>query len=563
MNEYSSYYYIYIMDTTNIRKKRPRHSKKETPSHHDEDDAVERALTASLFGNTPSAALLPPADPAPFTFELDRVGEPSLAIQKNLDEDSEKFHDHPPTSHESKTSAWVDEDDDEIEIGLLDQADRVRKLRTERSETNPLSGSVYQERLRQRFVDTTTSHITWAQTPEPSNVLPSDPSKENDTLEEGPSISTSLLAPTSLRPLRQGRIQMKRCPDVNRSDPSRAVVQVVRFHPAARDPDRPLVLTAGLDKTLRFFQCGEQQSEKVHGVHCKCPLHEFYFWIASLRCSHCFWFVLLTHARTVPNFPIYSASFLGSSGNVVVTGRRPFFYHFDTDSGKVDRHAKIPGREEKSWERSVASPDGRTLALLGNDGYILLYDVQQKSCRTTQHCKLNGSVRTVCFSPEGSELFASGSDGDVYRFDVRNSHRCVERFSNLDGTVTSSLAVARRTWAVGAESGVVNLYGADDEDRAERTPLKSILNLKTSVDALCYNFDGQLLAMSSRREKDALKLVHIASRTVFSNWPTSQTPLGYVWSLDFSPASRFLAIGNDQGKCLLYKILHYEDRNDA
>jgi U3 small nucleolar RNA-associated protein 18 len=46
---------------------------------------------------------------------------------------------------------------------------------------------------------------------------------------------------------------------------------------------------------------------------------------------------------------------------------------------------------------------------------------------------------------------------------------------------------------------------------------------------------------------------------VFSNWPTSKTPLKYVWSMDFSPKSRYMAIGNDHGKCLLYRLKHYWD----
>jgi U3 small nucleolar RNA-associated protein 18 len=83
------------------------------------------------------------------------------------------------------------------------------------------------------------------------------------------------------------------------------------------------------------------------------------------------------------------------------------------------------------------------------------------------------------------------------------------------------------------------------------------MNLKTSADLVRFNTDGQILALSSRRETSALKLLHVPSRTVFANWPTTKTPLGYVWSLDFSPSSKFLVLGNDQGKCLLYKLLHY------
>jgi U3 small nucleolar RNA-associated protein 18 len=85
------------------------------------------------------------------------------------------------------------------------------------------------------------------------------------------------------------------------------------------------------------------------------------------------------------------------------------------------------------------------------------------------------------------------------------------------------------------------------------------MNLHTSVDYMKFNPDGQILAMSSRREKDSLKLLHVPTQTVFSNWPTTKTPLSYVWSMDFSPASKYMAIGNDKGKCLLYKLSHYHD----
>jgi U3 small nucleolar RNA-associated protein 18 len=277
--------------------------------------------------------------------------------------------------------------------------------------------------------------------------------------------------------------------------------------------------------------------------------------------------------------PIYSASFLGaSSGKVVASGRRPFFYLYDTVAGKLDQVPKIVGRarQEKSLERCVASPDGRTIAFCGNDGYIILYDAHNK--RWITDLKVNGSVRAICFTPGGGEhhhVMASGSDGDVYRWDLRNSRRpCIERFSNQDGTITSCLAASSQQFAVGAESGVVNLYASHQAPgrgssgsgmsavlaSAGRTPVKSILNLHTSADMVRFNGDGQILAMSTRRERqnnNSLKLLHVPTATVFSNWPTSKTPLGYVWSMDFSPQSKFLAIGNDKGKCLLYRLNHY------
>lgn len=161
------------------------------------------------------------------------------------------------------------------------------------------------------------------------------------------------------------------------------------------------------------------------------------------------------------------------------------------------------------------------------------------------------------------------SSNTFRRWDIK-SRRCIERFANEDGTITSCLAASSTRLAVGAESGVVNLYSEHQSQfqstfyasslngMSSKTPLKSIMNLHTSNDALKFNGDGQILAFSSRREQHGLKLLHVPSQTVFSNWPTSKTPLRYVWSLDFSPQSKFLAIGNDKGKCLLYKLKHYD-----
>lgn len=232
-------------------------------------------------------------------------------------------------------------------------------------------------------------------------------------------------------------------------------------------------------------------------------------------------------------------------------------------AGKVDLVPSILGREERSWEKHCASPDGRLVAFVGNDGYVVLVDVHSKHSVGT--LKLNGSVRAITFTPDGSQILASGSDGDVYRWDV-HSRQCIERFANGDGTITSSLSASSTHLAVGAESGVVNLYSErqssllnDNYSYQAKTPLKSIMNLRTSADMVKFNTDGQILALSSQRETHGLKLMHVPSRTVFSNWPTSKTPLRYIWSMDFSPQSKFLAVGNDKGKCLLYKLTHYHN----
>jgi U3 small nucleolar RNA-associated protein 18 len=173
-------------------------------------------------------------------------------------------------------------------------------------------------------------------------------------------------------------------------------------------------------------------------------------------------------------------------GNVAVTGGRSFFYLYDSSADKSTMVPNILGRAEQSWERSVASPDGRTLALCGNDGYVVLFDMVCKC--GMMHFKLNGSVRALVFTPDGSEVMASGSDGDVYRWDLRSS-KCLERFANQDGTITSSSS------RVSSVPKVESIPSIDQKHAqlamATHAPVKSIMNLKTSADRVPFNTDGQ------------------------------------------------------------------------
>jgi U3 small nucleolar RNA-associated protein 18 len=60
-------------------------------------------------------------------------------------------------------------------------------------------------------------------------------------------------------------IRLERQPDANLMEPNKAAVQVVKFHPR----HSKVLFTAGLDKTLRFFQIDGKTNPKVHGIHCK------------------------------------------------------------------------------------------------------------------------------------------------------------------------------------------------------------------------------------------------------------------------------------------------------
>lgn len=106
----------------------------------------------------------------------------------------------------------------------------------------------------------------------------------------------------------------------------------------------------------------------------------------------------------------------------------------------------------------------------------------------------------------------------------------------------------------------MNIYDvASCTSKINPDPLKSIMNLTTAINNVSFHPSSMLMAMSSKIKKDSLKMVHVPTKRVFSNWPTDKTPLSYVQCLAFSPGGRYFSIGNDKGKALLYKLGHFEE----
>lgn len=257
------------------------------------DLAEERRLTALLFGGgevTATTVAGPQHDPEEdtFAFEIDRTGEESDG--NNLEAESSKHSTIVPTEAQA---AWVDDDDTKVEANLL-QTSRLRKLRKERAEDGILTGSELETRLRERFQTTTqlNARVEWARLDRNA----ADASSSGDEDEFISSSAPMLLGP-SQGSLPSNLIDMVRCRDVNESDPNKAAVQSVHFHPGS-NADRPLALTAGFDKTLRFFQVGADGSDKVHGIYCKscscdlpfdtCPDISHLLLSSKITYLHCF-----------------------------------------------------------------------------------------------------------------------------------------------------------------------------------------------------------------------------------------------------------------------------------
>lgn len=371
-------------DTREAKRKRSKVSTKRLQEEEQVDNEEEQ-LTQKLFGTNTGTSPTVGCDDG--ELEASAMGSSTVTPR-----------DIPASESHSIKSPWTDSDDCTIDASG-DSGRRIKKLRDSRNRDSNWNHTELESRLRKRYKETAhlSSKTQWANVNRESAPHDTDPS-----LGQVLSLSRATLASNFSR-LPSNVLDIVRLKDANESDPSPAVLKSVCFHPES-NPDEPLLMTAGLDKTLRFFTVNSSESTKVHGVHCKYSPHH-----STLCFQSCSYF-----CPAVPRMPIYKASFLPASGNVVATGRRSFFYIYDMAHGKVDFVPKVLGRDEKSWEDHYVSMDGKQIAFVGNDGYIVLLDAHHR--HVTGQLKINGSVRSIAFHQDGTNIFASGSDGEIYRY---------------------------------------------------------------------------------------------------------------------------------------------------
>lgn len=468
-------------------------------------------------------------------------------------------------------AAWHDDDDDAVGVDLA-AVSRTRKLRETEAE-EVVAGPDYVRRLRAQFAKRAAASQTehaWAQPRGAGGDADDGDDADGAHSETGgddlrPAVAGGLLqAPVALLP---GRLNVSRVRDANRAEPSKAVVQALGWHHGGG-----VMFTAGLDKTLRFFAVDGRRNPKVASAH-------------------------------FDDLPIASAAWTGDGAEVIVTGRRPFFYAYDVEAGAAQRVPRIPGVDDRSLESALVSPPWLAgpglIAILCAGGYVALLSSRTK--QVVGGVKTGaGTVRAAAWScapgnPSAPELLTTGDAGDVFRWDLRTM-ACSGRLADEGSTGGTALAATRdgTRWAVGSRMGVVNVYdaaavaaggpthlGASDAaalaasgavsvrslfagggaggTRGASAPLHTSLALTTGVDTLAFNDDGALLVMASKRVPDALRVLHVGAGTAFSNWPTARTPLHAVSTAAFSPHSGYLSVGNDRGRVLLYRLNHYAE----
>ncbi|KAJ4485241.1 WD40-repeat-containing domain protein [Lentinula aciculospora] len=499
-----------------------------------------------------------------------------------------------------RTPAWID-DSDPANVSLSSK--RLKKLRNAPDEET-LPGREYESRLRRQF-ERINPEPHWANKARKKKSH-SDDEAETDfnallTSTSGIRQSRSL----SSQVLASSTIDISRLRDANQSAQNSGCgdIKSLAFHPSERVP---VLCVGSSDRRVRMYNIDGHTSPLLQTLH-----------IPSLPLS----------SQT-------SVAFHPTGSQLLLTGSRPYYFVYDLQSGALrsseqSKHglwgtrfedpsatlqAPMPSRkrgrtrgvgvDENVAADSQSNPGapgmevtafepstGSMLAVAGRGGYVHLVDWKSGAGQVIGSLKCSnggGGVKGLWWASPSSERspeLATGSrecltvltgDSEVYLWDV-GERRCVRRWKDEGGFRGAGRVLTGNgkgsSWlAIGSNTGLVNVYGADSFTPASIStspssssswssispkPLKTIGNLTTPISTLRFNHDAQVLAMASKEKKDGMRLIHLPSLTSFSNWPTSSTPLGHVTAVDFSALSEYIAIGNTRGRVLLYHLKNF------
>ncbi|TIA85200.1 hypothetical protein E3P99_04050 [Wallemia hederae] len=412
-------------------------------------------------------------------------------------------------------AAWADDDDD-VEISLADNA-KLRKLRKEEGE-DVVGGDELESRLREKFKSINPTPAWAAQAKdkrkrkqrEQDSDADSDDSDADDLLN-----STGIGALTNRKTrLRAGELKVERLKDVVQTDEVKIVC--VQFHQIINN----LLLVAQSDRRLKVYNVEGSKSTLVQQIHLK-------------------------------DLPITTAAFNPTKPSIFIGGPRPFAYIFHLDTGAVHRF-KNP--DDNVTAHAKFNADGSMIAMKGKRGSVELLKWSNAACVPSGRVKMNKPIADIAWGRD-STLHTISDTAEISTWDA-SKRRCIRTWKDQDNFAPTRMSVSRdgAFISIGYKSGIVNVY-----DSTTLKLVKSLGNLTLSIDKLVFNSDSQLLASTSAERNDQLRLIHIPSFTVFQNWPTANTPLGKIQAIDFSTDGRWIVIGNQKGKLLLYHIRHYSD----
>ena len=377
--------------------------------------------------------------------------------------------------------------------------------------------------------------------------------------------------PHNKRKLRLGVIDIGRTKDVTGQGPS--AIDSLQFH-----PHYPLLLSSGPGSTIYLHHISP------HPPNPNPLLTSLHIKGTPLRTAAFCPYPIPQHGdpdyRTIDSTRIFFSS------------RRRYFHTWSLGTGVISKISRpLYGLSARSTQRTLESfklsPCGRYMGLIGSGrkGGGSINVISTTTMQWLCSCRIDsrGGVADFAWWGDGSGFAVVGKNGGVSEFEIAGA-RVIGQWVD-DGAFGSTVIAlggknARPSKgsgysgdsyvAIGSSSGIVNVYERRDwnlDVSATTTtdeglasiprnpkPVRSLSQLTTPISHLLFSTDGQMLVMASRWKKDALRLVHLPSCTVYRNWPTDQTPLGRISSVALGPGGGLLAVGNERGKIRLWEI---------
>ena len=249
--------------------------------------------------------------------------------------------------------------------------------------------------------------------------------------------------------------------------------------------------------------------------------------------------------------PRYCQCYTANGEYIIVGGKQGTFLTVDcrTQQAIVTR---IPD-EFGDIIRVFCSPDNKILAMISKKS-VHFYDVSNRDLLRT--IPTSDELRCGAFTDDSLFFIAAGKNGRGLLFECEN-FKAINRFQEPEMQYIHAISVSSSRVAIGTDAGVLHIFDFDELRKPYPKPIFSKMNLVTKVDSIQFNPTGELVVFASSDKKDSLKVLHLGSQKVFSNWPTQNTPLSYVRDIAFDSASRYLAIGNEKGRVTLWELSFY------
>ncbi len=210
-------------------------------------------------------------------------------------------------------------------------------------------------------------------------------------------------------------------------------------------------------------------------------------------------------------------------------------------------------------EKFKLSPCGRWMGIVGSarkgGGSINILDAQTLQWIAQARIESRGGVADFAWWSDGEGICIAGKNGEVSEWSVQE-RRILTRWTDEGAVGTTVIALGGKSenhelggdrWvSVGSSSGIVNIYDrrawtAKDGIPSTPRPTRVLDQLTTATSNLVFSPDGQLLALSSRWKRDALRLGNATNSSVEAD-PTKLKMLTHVKQSTF-PLALFTATG--------------------